>query len=82
MVGSRLVKSGLMLSISSDSGYEQLGKYNARKLGEILNGREPVLLDMIFEDPLDIAVNMETVRKVGFNMPKSILKVATEIYEQ
>ncbi len=81
MVGSRLVKKGLMLSISSDSGYKQLGKYNAGKFGEILNGREPVLLNMVFEDPLDIAVNMKTIKHVGFNMPQSIIGVATEIYE-
>lgn len=82
MLGSRFVKKGMMLSISSDSGYTALGRYNAAKFGEILNGAEPGDLNQIFEDPLDIAVNMETVRQTGFEMPESILKIATEIHEQ
>lgn len=82
MVGSEFVKKGVMLSISSDSGYKELGRYNARKFGEILNGAKPVDLKQVFEDPLEIAVNMETVRQIGFHMPESILKIATEIYEE
>jgi len=80
MRGSKFVKDGLMLSISSDSGYTELGKYNAMKFGEILNGTKPEKLNQTFEDPLDVAVNVETVREIGFDMPKSILKIATEIY--
>ena len=82
MVGSRFVKDGIMLSISSDSGYAALGRYNARKFGEILNGTKPGDLKQIFEDPLEIAINMETVRQIGFKMPESILKIASEIYER
>lgn len=81
MVGSKYIKAGLMLSISSDSGYTGLGKYNAEKFSKILNGTMPRALKQVFEDPLDIAVNMETVRKIAFDMPESILKIATEIYE-
>ncbi len=80
MVGSKWVKSGILLSISSDSGYSELGKYNANKFGEILNGTKPRTLNQIFEDPLEIAVNMETAREINFNIPISILKIATEIY--
>lgn len=81
LVGSKLVKKGIMLSISSDSGYQELGRYNAAKFAKILNGISPRSLPQLFEDPLDIAVNMETVRQTGFVMPKSILKIAAEIYE-
>ncbi len=81
LVGSKLVKEGMMLSISSDSGYAGLGRYNAMKFGEILNGTQPITLNQVFEDPLDIAVNMETVRQIGFDLPESIIKVASEVYE-
>jgi len=80
MVGSKLVKKGLLISVSSDSGYAELGRYNADKFGEILNGTEPRTLNQIFEDPLDIAVNMETARAIHFDMPDSILRISTEIY--
>jgi hypothetical protein len=52
------------------------------KFGEILNGTKPITLKQVFEDPLDIAVNMQTVRQIGLDMPKSILSIATEIYDQ
>jgi ABC-type uncharacterized transport system substrate-binding protein len=82
MVGSNFVKKGMMLSISSDSGYTALGRYNATKFGKILNGATPRKLNQVLKDPLEIAVNMETVRQVGFKMPDSILKIASEIYEE
>ena len=81
-LGSKFVRKGIMLSISSDSGYIELGRYNAMKFGAILNGVKPIELKQVFEDPLDITVNMKTVRQVGFKMPKSILKVAAEKYEE
>lgn len=82
LVGSKWVKKGILMSISSDSGYKGLSKYNANKFGEILNGTKPRDLNQLFEDPLDIAVNMETARIIGFKMPKGILKIATEVYEE
>lgn len=82
MTGSLQVKQGVMLSISNDSGYRELGKYNAMKFGEILNGTRPGKLNQLFEDPLDIAINMETVRQTGFEMPESILRIAREVYEE
>lgn len=81
-VGSRFVEQGFMLSISSDSEYQELGKYNAMKFGEILNGAKPRVLKQVFEDPLKIAVNMKSVRQMERSFPDSILKIATEIYEQ
>ena len=81
LLGSKMVKKGMMLSISSDSGYPELGRYNGMKFGAILNGVKPIELEQVFEDPLDITVNMETVRQIGFTMPESILKISTETYE-
>lgn len=82
MLGSKFVKKGIMLSISSDSGYTELGRYHAMKLGAILNGVKPIELNQVCEDPLDISVNMETARQIGLKMPGNILKIATEIYEK
>lgn len=82
LVGSKLVKNGILLSISSDSGYAALGSYNGMKFGEMLNGTTPEKLDQLFEDPLDIAVNTKTARSIDFTIPPSILKVAKEIYHK
>lgn len=81
LMGSRFVKAGIMLSISSDSEYVGLGRYNADKFSRILNGARPRELNQVFEDPLHIAVNKETVRRLNFDLPHSILRIATETYE-
>jgi ABC-type uncharacterized transport system substrate-binding protein len=80
MIGSKQVKKGVMLSISSDSGHESQGMYNASKIAEILNGVKPRSLPQNFPDPLDVAINMDTVERIGFEMPPSIYKIAHEIY--
>ncbi|ETR72980.1 MAG: ABC transporter periplasmic protein [Candidatus Magnetoglobus multicellularis str. Araruama] len=82
MIGSKYVKNGILLSISSDSGYKELGVYNAQKLAKILNGTKPNLLNQRFEDPLNIAVNIKIARQIGFSVPKSIISIAAEIYDQ
>ena len=82
MIGSKFVEKGLMLSISNDSGYIALGEYNALKFDKILRGVKPIALNQVFEDPLNITINMETVRKIGFTMPISILKIASKVYQK
>ncbi len=82
IAGSKWVKNGVMLSISKGSGDTGIGLYSATKFAKILNGVKPGDLDQTFEDPLDIAVNMETVRQVGFDMPENILRIANEIYDR
>jgi ABC-type uncharacterized transport system substrate-binding protein len=81
LVGSKWVRQGIMLSISSDSGYDALGRYNAEKFARILNGASPGSLVQVFKDPLEIAVNRRTAREIGFDIPSSILRIAQEIYE-
>ena len=80
MLGPKWVKEGILMSISSDSGYKALSRYNADKFGQILNGAKPRGLNQVFEDPLDIAINTATAKAIGFPMPKSIMAIATEIY--
>jgi len=80
MLGPKWVKEGILMSISSDSGYSALSQYNADKFGKILNGTMPRRLNQILEDPLDIAINTATAKAIGFPMPKSIMAIATEIY--
>lgn len=82
MSGTKYVKKGLMLSISSDSGHEKQGIYNAKKFAQILNGAKPRSLDQNLKSPLNIVVNMDTVQRIEFKMPKSILKISNEIYEK
>ena len=80
MIGSKYVKKGVLMSISTDEGYHAQGMYDAEKIASILNGAKPRDLKQISADPLDIAINMETARAIGFAVPNSILRIAHEIY--
>jgi ABC-type uncharacterized transport system substrate-binding protein len=80
--GSKYVKEGFLLSVSTDEGYRAQGLYDARKIARILNGTHPRDLQQVFPDPLDIAINMKTARDIGFAVPGSIIRIAHEIYEQ
>jgi ABC-type uncharacterized transport system substrate-binding protein len=80
MTGSEYVKRGILMSISTDEGHEAQGRYDAKKIAQILNGAKPRDLEQVFGDPLDIAINMETAGAIGFEVPGSILRIANEIY--
>jgi len=80
MIGSKYVKEGILMSISTDEGYEAQGLYDAGKIARILNGAAPRTLEQEFPDPLDIAINMATAKAIGVTVPNGILRIAHEIY--
>lgn len=64
------------MSISSDSGYDGLGEYSAKKFVAMLKGRKPSSLPMVYKDPL------KTAEEIGFSIPESIRKIAQEVYRE
>ena len=82
MIGSKYVEKGVLMSISTDEGYRAQGLYDAKKIARILNGARARDLKQTFADPLDIAINMKTVRDIGFAIPGSMLRIAHEIYDE
>ncbi|BBO84403.1 hypothetical protein DSCO28_49690 [Desulfosarcina ovata subsp. sediminis] len=80
MNGSKNVEKGILMSVSTDEGYRAQGLYDAKKIIDILNGAKPRDLEQEFPDPLDIAINMDTAREIGFSVPDGVLRVAHKIY--
>ncbi len=80
MNGSAQVEKGILLSVSTDEGHRSQGLYDARKMIDILMGTRPRDLDQENPDPLDLAINMDTARTIGFNVPAGILRTAKKIY--
>lgn len=78
---SEYVKEGILMSISSDAGYDAQGTYNANKILSILNGVLPRSLNQEFADPISIAINLETANEIGFEVPSGIMSIASEIYD-
>ncbi len=81
MVGSKYVKKGILLSISTDEGYRAQGLYDAKKMIDILKGATPRDLNQELPDPLDLVINMDTARAIGFHPPAGILRISKKIYE-
>ncbi len=74
------VKKGVLFSISR-GGFKPVGRYHAKVMARIFHGEKPRNIGQIFEDPKFIAVNTETAKRIGFKIPKSIMRIADEIYD-
>jgi ABC-type uncharacterized transport system substrate-binding protein len=78
--GAKEVKNGVLMSMAQEN-FQHLGRFHAEIFARILNGAKPRDLPQVFESPPEIAVNLETARRIGFHFPLDILAGAKEIYE-
>ena len=77
--GSQEVKYGLLMSISQ-AEFKYVGQYHADTIAKIFNGAKPGELDQFFEEPSQIALNLKTASKIGYDPSVDILSAADEIY--
>lgn len=77
--GSEEVKYGLLMSISQ-AEYKYVGQYHAQTMAKIFNGAKPGELSQFFEEPSQIALNLKTAAKIGYDPSVDILSAADEIY--
>ncbi|MFC1814125.1 ABC transporter substrate binding protein [Thermodesulfobacteriota bacterium] len=75
------VKYGVLYCVDRES-FTILGKYYAKIIAKILRGSRPRDLDQIFEEPKKIVINLDTAKKIGYDPPPNILKVADIIYTE
>jgi ABC-type uncharacterized transport system substrate-binding protein len=78
--GPQEVRNGALLSIAR-GGFGPVGRYHAKIMAKIFNGADPGQLNQIFEDPKNIAINLNTAKAIGFKPPKGLMMVADDIYE-
>jgi ABC-type uncharacterized transport system substrate-binding protein len=78
--GPQEVRNGALLSIGR-GGFGPVGKFHAMIMAKIFNGANAGDLNQIFEDPRNIAINLNTAKAIGFKPPKGLIMVADEIYE-
>ncbi len=74
------VKKGVLFSISR-GGFKAVGRFHAEVMAKVFNGEKPRSINQLFEDPKLIAVNTQMAELINFQIPKSILRIADEIYE-
>ena len=75
------VERGVLMGLSKRD-FSHLGMFYAKTISTIFNGVKPRDLDQIFEDLNLIAINTKTAELIGFPVPKSILRIADEVYHE
>jgi len=75
------VKYGVLMSLARPN-FRPVGRFYAKTFTRILQGAKPRDLPQIFQERQEIAINLETARKIGFPFPMDILAGAKEIYER
>lgn len=78
--GQGLVERGAMLSVARGDT-TAIGLFQATILAEVLNGARPGDLNQVFEEPKRIAVNLETARRIGYDLPPGLVKSANQVFE-
>ncbi len=74
------VKYGALMSLA-DRNFQDIAEFSAETFAKILNGAKPRELPQVYEEHQEIAINLETAKKIGFRFPLDILAGAKEIYE-
>ncbi|MCV6639449.1 ABC transporter substrate binding protein [Candidatus Albibeggiatoa sp. nov. NOAA] len=79
--GSEHVRVGALMSIALVS-YKGVGRFHAETMAKILNGAKPRELSQIYSDSMNIAINLDTAKEVGFDPPISLLGATDELYSK
>ena len=78
---SEEVEHGVLLSISL-ADFSYIGDYYARTIARIFNGARPGHLTQIFQNPPQIAINLQTAQKIGYDPSVDIIGAADEIFTE
>lgn len=79
--GSKDVRRGVLLSIA-EADFRYVGRFHAESIAKILNGARPRDLDLVFEDPPRLALNLAAAQLIGWDPPLDVLTAADEIYQE
>ena len=78
-VGPSAVKRGVLLSIQyTDS--DAAGLWYVGVMARIFHGETPGSINQVFEMPGQISINLETARRINFQIPEGVLAIADEVY--
>ncbi len=80
--GSKEVKYGFLMSISTTGFNKYVGQFYAETIAKIFNGAKPRQLEQVFRDPLKIAINLETARIIGYDPSMDVLGLMDEPYDK
>ena len=70
---------GLLMSFSRTS-FKKVGLFQAAIMANVFNGAKPGDLDQVFEEPLNISLNLNTAEIIGYIPSAAVIAAADEIY--
>ncbi len=79
MEGKNFVRDGILLG-ESDSNLVAKGIFNSKKMVAIFRGQSPRELPQKYEHVPHIAINLETARTIGYDVPIDIIASADDVY--
>ncbi|MCG8552734.1 MAG: hypothetical protein MI799_20205 [Desulfobacterales bacterium] len=77
--GSKDVEKGLLVSLSRTS-YKKVGMFEAAIIANVLNGANPGDLVQVFEEPLQISLNIDTAQHIGYLPTAGVIAAADKIF--
>ncbi|WP_320041827.1 ABC transporter substrate binding protein [uncultured Desulfobacter sp.] len=77
--GSKDVEKGLLISLSRTS-YKKVGMFEAAIIANVLNGANPGDLVQVFEEPLQITLNIDTAQHIGYLPTADVIAAADKIF--
>ncbi len=80
MLGSGEVNRGVLLSMAQ-AGYLPVGLFHAETMARIFHGARPRELSQVWLSPAEIAINLKTAERIGFDPPIDILLASDEVYD-
>ncbi len=78
--GTADVRQGVLMSLSGSPARQALAGFHADTFGQVLLGARPGDLPLVFHTPLNVALNLETARSIGFLPQASLMAAADELY--
>jgi len=77
---SMAARQGVLMG-NANTVYQPVGRFYAKIIANIFNGASPGDLPLVFNDPLRLAINMNTAKKIGYEPNQMITKSIDEVYE-
>ena len=66
----------------AQSGLTHVGRFHAAAIAKVFNGAKPRQLEQLFAEPVELAVNVQTAKLIGVDLPPDLLEAANEVYTE
>lgn len=80
--GLEHVRRGILMSKAHEYEFKKKGVWQANILYNIIHGATPYKIKSIWKDKTELVINIEVAKKIGFNIPESLLNVSHKVFTE